>query len=449
MKNIIIIFAIALSVFSCQPNNEIIETNAQVLTKDSLTTKAIRKVVLNDTQSDNFLDGSSCFSVKFPYVVYVYALAGTGMPNQLFTINNVSDLAYLKSVIGGRSHAFQFPVTVINTQHVESVIATQAALYSIMLQCAPQENKITCYNFVYPIKIFKYSNSNQQNSILIFNNDKQFFNFINGLSATEYFSINYPVNYKNSSSNIIINSNSKLKSSIEFVESNCAMANNCQNPGILKNGLVLYMSFAGNMNDLTGFSEPQTIYSSISFVKDRSGNPNGAVYFPNTDYYQNIKIPGNSNNKIVQGDDVTISLWFKLDEGVNSLQKYFFTKASDDSQPQISLGASTMNQPYFGQYVANLYDGSWTSNLWTNYSAWHHLVITIDGTTNSFKMYRNGVLVDTQANSLINIGDTTLDYFIGSNFKGTLDDLRVYRRLLSQSEIQTLYALPGDIYTCL
>jgi hypothetical protein len=450
MKNVIILIAIALSIFSCQPNTESIDTNIQGLTRDSLTTKAIRKVVLNDTRTDDFLDGSSCFSVKFPYVVYVYAPPGTLGPDQMFTINNPTDLAYLKSIIGGRSHAFQFPITILNVQHIESVIATQTAFYAIMSQCPPQEHKVNCFNFVYPVKIFKYNSASQQNTTSIFNNDKQFFDFINTLSATDYFSIDYPVAYKNSPTNVVVNSNNTLRSSINFAESNCLLASNCQNSGVLKSGLILYMPFAGNINDLTGFSNPEST-ANISYVTDRSGNANGAINLNSGLFTENIRIPLDDNNKIVQGNDVSFSLWFKLGgpPSQSVLDRYYITKGSSSTQPTFFLGSGYTNQP--GIFLNNyqLFDNSWSVALNSDLSTWHHVVVTIDGATNTFKIYRNGVLTNSETNSTVNIGNSALDYFIGGNFKGSLDDIRVYRRLLSQSEVQTLYSLSGDVYTCL
>lgn len=72
--------------------------------------------------------------------------------------------------------------------------------------------------------------------------------------------------------------------------------------------------------------------------------------------------------------------------------------------------------------------------------AWTHLAFTYDGTTERF--YVNGVLVSSHSvsgavqvsNGVLHIGG---DSVWGEHFQGLIDEIRIYNRALSASEIQT------------
>jgi len=97
-----------------------------------------------------------------------------------------------------------------------------------------------------------------------------------------------------------------------------------------------------------------------------------------------------------------------------------------------------------------LWDMNWNQdlNLWQDTTNWHHLVITLNANFEA-KLYRDGVLQNSEAFVNAGIGTTALDYFIGQDFTGFLDDLRVYKKVLTATEVQTLYELEGDCNTCL
>ena len=65
---------------------------------------------------------------------------------------------------------------------------------------------------------------------------------------------------------------------------------------------------------------------------------------------------------------------------------------------------------------------------------WYHVVGVYDGRTT--KIYLDGKLNNTKVVTL-NTGNSVLA--IGGTFGGKIDDFRIYNRVLSDSEIQTLY----------
>jgi hypothetical protein len=95
---------------------------------------------------------------------------------------------------------------------------------------------------------------------------------------------------------------------------------------------------------------------------------------------------------------------------------------------------------------AELVDNDWINGqLFTQVGVWHHLVVTYDGQLLS--LYRDGVL---RAEAAVTFPASTLaPNYVGGDFTGFVDDVRVYKRALTFAQIQTLFTLEGDDNTCL
>lgn len=94
--------------------------------------------------------------------------------------------------------------------------------------------------------------------------------------------------------------------------------------------------------------------------------------------------------------------------------------------------------------------GSISSNTILNYNQWHHIAGTYDGTT--MKMYIDGVLenaIESNIQYIINnvplmIGLFPYGYNDGHGnepniLNGMMDEVMVFNRALSETEIKTLY----------
>jgi prepilin-type N-terminal cleavage/methylation domain-containing protein len=85
---------------------------------------------------------------------------------------------------------------------------------------------------------------------------------------------------------------------------------------------------------------------------------------------------------------------------------------------------------------------------------WQHIVFTYDGT--SVKGYRNGAQTITPSIQSISFTSSANPLFIGSfpanalanRFQGTIDDVRLYNRALTDSEIATLYNANPVVTNC-
>lgn len=71
---------------------------------------------------------------------------------------------------------------------------------------------------------------------------------------------------------------------------------------------------------------------------------------------------------------------------------------------------------------------------------WVHVVATYDGRT--MRLYRDGVLVDSNNTGAMPLPTADVPFKVGQGFEGLLDDVRIYDRALSPTEVQSLHLLP-------
>ncbi|WP_294818835.1 LamG domain-containing protein [uncultured Flavobacterium sp.] len=322
-------------------------------------------------------------------------------------------------------------------------LGTGSALTARLIAIAGDHDTDGCISISYPVTIFGYNSGFQVEETYIINNDEELHALLQAFNADEYYSVNYPVTIIVNGQTVALNTNQQLELAINAALAACG-TDECDNPAVLTGGLIMYMTFAGGaITDLTGnaVSAP----AGIGAAADRDGTQNCAVAFNGQQY---LHIPSQPSNALVQGDAMSISLWFKMQNTVAGNLEYLFRKGNANGQG-LYLTVYDMNTPMVGMPGTEAWDSSWNQDplLWEDTQNWHHLVATLDA-GNTLRLYRNGILRATQATSG-NIGDNALDYYIGQGFTGLLDDLRVYKRELSQQEVQTLYELEGDCSICL
>ena len=200
----------------------------------------------------------------------------------------------------------------------------------------------------------------------------------------------------------------------------------------LLTGLAAYFPFDGNANDESGNANTGVV-NGASLVEDRFANPNSAYNFDGTDDYIRI---ADSHSLNITGD-LTISAWIRTnspDQNIifsNMLEvsphNGYSLRLSSDGTIRFMSGGGNL----FGHTPVN-------TNLWT------FVAITLSGTTATS-------YVDAMLDSSGAVGvptSSSVDQTIGASYTpfyfwdGSIDDLRVYNRALSFSEIQELYRIP-------
>lgn len=114
-----------------------------------------------------------------------------------------------------------------------------------------------------------------------------------------------------------------------------------------------------------------------------------------------------------------------------------------------SYGSPAAQQAYGVSFVqSRIYNFSWTNNLFydqsTSLNVWKHIVCTFDQSTNTARLYIDGVLRNsgtfswsTTNNGILYLG--SLFGETGSRYIGYVDDLKIYNYALEQADITSLY----------
>lgn len=318
-----------------------------------------------------------------------------------------------------------------------------ASSLTVYLKVTAQQQDQGCLAVNYPLTVYAYNSSFQVEDMFVIDDNEEFNSFLQGIEQNEYYALDYPMSVTVAGQTQMAESNVALTSILDnaFDTCNIHVAGECDNPGVLTDDLIVYMTFANNTQDLMGGT---VTAPDATFVADRSGNSQCAISFNGS---QQVQIESTEFNSLVPGNVFSISLWFRMQNGDPSNYEHFFRKGLQGEQG-FNLSVYDNNTPLFGVPSAQLWDNNWNQdlNLPQDVSNWHHLVITFDANSTA-RLYRDGVLQNIETFNA-DIGATALNYYIGQNFTGFLDDLRVYRKVLTQAEVQTLFGLEGDCSTC-
>lgn len=216
--------------------------------------------------------------------------------------------------------------------------------------------------------------------------------------------------------------------------------NNNPNPN---NYLATY-PFNGNTNDESGNNYHATNNGAV-LTTDRLGNTNKAYDFNGTSNY--IQFPPAIGTGVT-----TVSMWFKptssQDNQIilrNRMYGYevAYNKVYDGTDRANKLTTKLYINNSSGGY--NEYTYIHPSNL--NLNQWYHISFTYDG--DYYKVYLNNVMV-YQSNSFgtgtVKYENSGAGYVLGRDgdtpywyFKGSIDDLGIWGRALSASELNIIY----------
>ncbi len=201
--------------------------------------------------------------------------------------------------------------------------------------------------------------------------------------------------------------------------------------------LVAWYKLDGNAADSSTSAANGTMPLG-AFVTDRFGTPNGAY----SDAGIGSLAPANAALPVAQGAR-TISLWIRAD--ARSGQR--IAAGYGAWQPQggfFGLGLVDNHAAFIGSKT-----GITNSTVAATGSAWHHLLATYDGTAvalyvDNDQPMRAALSLDT-ANQRVTIGQTPSDANVGDteSFHGTIDDVRIFARVLNEAEIAALYHQGG------
>lgn len=223
----------------------------------------------------------------------------------------------------------------------------------------------------------------------------------------------------------------------------------------LNNGLMAYYSFDGMTNDLSGNNHNPTTSNSPSLVDDCQGNTQSAYHFNGIDEY--LEIPNDVQIDFDISEEFAFSLWIKAPTiqnttyTVSDIISKWTTGLSDAYSYSLRINSENNTSP--GKIIVARYDGACSnvtkieSTTAYNDNQWHNIIFQKDS-MDSLSLYIDGLLVekieDVVTCSVLNNENILLGMRSLSNpssdnpYEGSIDDLRIYNRVLNSAEIDYL-----------
>lgn len=222
----------------------------------------------------------------------------------------------------------------------------------------------------------------------------------------------------------------------------------------ITNGLVACYPFNGNANDASGNGNNGILKGGVTLTSDRFGNANNAYQFDGINGF--IEVADNPTLDVGTGD-YSIGIWVRY-EGNGAVDRYGVKAILVDKRDYSTAIPSTVrgyslylfpNQ--LGNQMADdrRYQNFKANAVLPNDGKWHHFVTTVERkNTSGLKLYMDGTLIGTfnptfftnslDSNATLKIGQTShpMQVFL----KGSVDDVRLYRRSLSETEVLQLFA---------
>ena len=209
----------------------------------------------------------------------------------------------------------------------------------------------------------------------------------------------------------------------------------------LTQGLVTHHPFTGNANDLG----PNALHGNVvnaTLTTDRNGTANSAYYFDGSSY---IELPYHNSYSFSPQGAFSISVWVLPDMNNTWPAQGIVIKAPPNSDFTLSAwnyGVYVLSYKAMSGYAYNhILNGttSFVQNL-----CWYNIISTYNNGV--WNLYVNGRLESSntaQSNFILQDGFSRIAFgkkgeSFGDWYKGKMDDVRIYNRVLTQDEIDSL-----------
>lgn len=205
----------------------------------------------------------------------------------------------------------------------------------------------------------------------------------------------------------------------------------------VSDGLIARYLLNGNANAEVG--SVNGVISGATSTTDRGGNPNSAYAFKGSSS-QYIDIPSTFG---LTASNSTIALWV-YQASTTASGQYIKVGGSGSLGYGLGIGSGNYDNTNPGSNLIGLYEGiRWFDTTASLGTGWHFISLVINSAGVPL-IYRDGVLVGTYAgtNSSVPAGNSTrIGGYGGRYTTSSIDDVRIYNRPLSASEISQLFTL--------
>jgi hypothetical protein len=196
--------------------------------------------------------------------------------------------------------------------------------------------------------------------------------------------------------------------------------------------LAAYYSFSGNALDVSGHGNHGTAHGA-TLTTDRFGRADSAYHFDGVGDY--LSIPYSSTLSFPH--DLSVAAWIKTTDDAGGIAHEHNGSAGGN----FVFGLSQGGRLRFGR-SATVVGGEYDSDF-VNDGQWHFVVGLFDNTNHVVKVYIDGYFASSYTEPL-SLPDNPIALIIGDEnnhlyaFDGLIDDVRLYHRVLTESEIWAL-----------
>jgi len=203
-------------------------------------------------------------------------------------------------------------------------------------------------------------------------------------------------------------------------------------------GLIAWFPFSSNAVDQSGNGYVGTVHGA-TLTMDRFGNTNSAYSFNGSDNYISTDI------NLVNQNKISLSAWFSTINSVSNSTDHPTMIGSRLAQTRFTGLGFNEDGLYF-DIMNDLYGlRIWDKSSSPADGVWHQIVGTYDGKNG--KIYFDGLLINSDTLS-INTAIIQASVIFGLDqiqnngnryWKGSIDDIGIWNRVLTQEEITKLY----------
>jgi len=210
-------------------------------------------------------------------------------------------------------------------------------------------------------------------------------------------------------------------------------------------GLVAYYPFNGSAGDASSYGNHGTIHGG-NFVEDRLGHPASAYALNGVDAY--MSVPG--TRSLDTTFELSIAVWLYHETQDDQSKWYSIVEKSDPERNGHSKYGMWLIRDLVALCVQpvdlNLSHRCVESDMALEPEQWHHLVGVSDGRV--MRVYIDGQLAgEKDFGSRTSNSQSQFELFVGVDLydaspeyaNGAIDELRLYKRALSEEEVMTLY----------
>lgn len=202
---------------------------------------------------------------------------------------------------------------------------------------------------------------------------------------------------------------------------------------VSNNYLYSYYAFNNAIGtDFSGNNKTLPFTQGVTSIADKDNIANKALNFNGTNSYMYMN---NDPEMYSNGSTTTFAMWLKPTSTGNQriIEK--------NSSFYVDVNANVYR---FILNTGNVFNTTVTPII----NTWQHIAFTYDG-TNMMKFFLNGVLTNTFAAGSFSLAPNTAPFYVGCTntfglrYSGAMDELRFYKRALSDQEVYGLFTAPS------